>query len=51
MIEGWIADDNDVYVLSQVLREVKWIQYTPHISLIDFEKVHVSGSYRDYILV
>jgi hypothetical protein len=36
MIEGRLAEDSDMDILSQEIPEVKWIQYTPDIDLMDF---------------
>ena len=49
MIDGRISEDNEVEILSQVQKEVKWIEYAPYIDLNDFEKVHV-GDGSEYIL-
>jgi hypothetical protein len=53
IIEGRLAEDSDMDILSQEIPEVKWIQYTSDIDLMDFEKVHIgeSGGDRDYVLL
>jgi hypothetical protein len=38
-----------MHVLSRIQREVKWIQYTSKMNLIDFE-VHIGDSNKDYII-
>jgi hypothetical protein len=47
MIEGMLADDHNVDILSQLQKDVKWIEYNDRINLHEFEKVHVSAS-ADY---
>ena len=44
MIEGRLAEDGDMNIQSQEIPEVKWIQYTPDIDLMAFEKVHTGDS-------
>ena len=52
MIEGQLADDLNVDILSQLQKDVKWIdsEYDDHINLHDFEKVHVNTSADQYTL-
>ncbi len=44
MIEGKLAEDNHVDILSQLKKNVNWIEYDETINLADFEKVHTSTS-------
>ncbi len=37
---GHLADDCNVDILSEMQKNVKWIEYNGHINLCDFEKVH-----------
>ena len=50
MIEGRLAEDSYKDILSQEIQEVKWIQHTPDIDLMDFEKVNIGESGGDYVL-
>ena len=47
MIEGMLADDRG---LSQLQKDVKWIEYDDKINLHDFKKVHVSALADHYTL-
>jgi hypothetical protein len=44
MIEGKLSDEFDGNILSELQKDVKWIEYNDHINLHDFEKVHVKTS-------
>ena len=44
MIEGQLAADLNVDVLSQLQKDVKWIEYDDQINLLDFDKAHVNTS-------
>ena len=44
MIEGRLAKDSDMDMLSEEIRVVKWIHFTPYNDLMDFEKVHIGES-------
>ena len=50
MIEGQLADDLNVDILSQLQKDVKWIEYDDRTNLHDFEKVHVNTSADQYTL-
>ena len=49
MTEGSLAEDSDMDKLSQEIPEVKWIQYTPDIDLMDSEKVLIGESEGDHV--
>ena len=50
MIEGMLADDHNVDILSEMQKDVVWIEYNDQINLHEFEKVHVSASANFYTL-
>jgi hypothetical protein len=49
MIEGMLVDNVDI--LSQLQKDVTWIEYNDRINLHEFEKVHVSASADFYTLM
>ena len=48
MIEGKLAEDSNVDILSQLRKDVNWIEYDETINLTDFEKVHTNVSADTY---
>ncbi len=49
MISRKMAEDNNIEILSEVQRQVRWIDFTLEIKLDQYEKVHV-GNGEYYIL-
>ena len=50
MIENHLADDCNVDILSELQKDITWIEYNDQINLHDFEKVHVNTSSDQYTL-
>ena len=48
MIASKLAEDNSVDILSELKKDVKWIEYDETINLNEFEKVHTSTSADTY---
>ena len=44
MIADKLAEDNNVDILSELKKDVKWIDYNETINLNEFEEVHTSTS-------
>jgi hypothetical protein len=50
MIEGMLADDHNVDILSQLQKDVTWVEFDDKMNLHEFEKVHVNTSSNEYTL-